>query len=101
MGLAGLHGRQVKATHSCSRRTDDLKATRRKEVADCDADDATIEEERNTLTVEKVVKKALVEIVLRNGKAPICLRRYRASAYQSFRDIWQRLSTGRIHRIYL
>merc|ERR1712012_1497619 len=52
-----------------------LKATRKKEVAGYDGEDATAPsmEEMNKLIVEKVVKKTLEEIVLKNGKPAITL----------------------------
>merc|ERR1711860_318672 len=52
-----------------------LKATRRKEVAGYDGEDATAPsmEEMNKLIVEEVVKKTLEEIVLKNGKPAIPL----------------------------
>merc|ERR1712232_111816 len=51
------------------------KATRRKEVAGYTGPDATAPsmEEMNKLIVEKVVKKTLEEIMLKNGKAAISL----------------------------
>merc|ERR1712161_69282 len=52
-----------------------LKATRRKEVAGYTGPDATAPsmEEMNKLIVEKVVKKTLEEIILKNGQSAITL----------------------------
>merc|ERR1712176_69510 len=58
------------------------KATRQKEVAGYNGPDMTAPsmEEMNKLIIEKVVKKTLEEITLKNGKSPIFTSTPRASS---------------------
>merc|ERR1712161_102847 len=67
--------RQIHTVVISTQHAEPLKATRRKEVAGYTGEDATAPsmEDMNKLIVEKVVKKTLAEITLKNGKPAITL----------------------------
>merc|ERR1712127_342736 len=67
--------RKIHTVVISSQHAEPLKATRKKEVAGYTGPDATAPsmEEMNKLIVEKVVKKTLEEITLKNGKSALTL----------------------------